>query len=128
MSKLRHRNLPGPPRLSLFSMLLLHYFQRYIICRIIIKGFLIHEQVKTNADKIKLQAHSVNLSKMNVEPRYGYLPTSIVVACLRSNCQFFMPNRRMPRIVLSGIKPLLASSAQPKRRQKRETNNKKATG
>ena len=28
MAKLRHRNLPGPPRLSLFSMLLLHYFQR----------------------------------------------------------------------------------------------------
>ena len=28
MSKLRHRNLPGPPRLSLFSMLWLHYFQR----------------------------------------------------------------------------------------------------
>ena len=102
-------------------------FKGYIICRIIIKGFLIHEQVKANADKIKLQAHSVNLSKMNVEPRYGYLPTSIVVACLRSNCQFFMPNRRMSRIVLSGIKPLLASSAQPKRRQKRE-NNKKATG
>ena len=96
-------------------------FKGYIICRIIIKGFLIHEQVKTNADKIKLQAHSVNLSKMNVELRYGYLPTSIVVACLRSNCQFFMPNRRMSRIVLSGIKPLLASSAQPKRRQKRET-------
>ena len=28
MSKLRRRNLSGPPRLSLFSMLWLHYFQR----------------------------------------------------------------------------------------------------
>ena len=37
-------------------------FKGYIICRVIIKGFLIHEQVKTNADKIKPHAHIVNLS------------------------------------------------------------------
>ena len=34
----------------------------YIICRVIIKDFLIHEQVKTNSVKIKLHAYIVNLS------------------------------------------------------------------
>ena len=58
-------------------MLWLHYFKGYIICRVIIKGFLIHEQVKTNADKIKLRAKIVNLSYKNKEPRYGYLRKSI---------------------------------------------------
>ena len=77
MSKLRRRNLPGPPRLSLISMLWLHYLKGYIICRVIIKSFLIHELVKTNADKIKLRANIVNLSYKNKEPRYGYLRKSI---------------------------------------------------
>ena len=76
MSKLRRRNLPGP-RLSLISMLWLRYLKGYIICWVIIKGFLIHEQVKTNADKIKLRAKIVNLSYKNKEPRYGYLRKSI---------------------------------------------------
>ena len=42
---------------------------------------------------------------MNIEPRYGYLHADVdFVACLRTNRQFFMRDRRISRIALSGIK------------------------
>ena len=63
MSKLRHRNLPLSAKdYHCFQCCDYTIFKGYIICRVIIKGFLIHEQVKTNADKIKPHAHIVNLS------------------------------------------------------------------
>ena len=41
---------------------------------------------------------------MNIEPRYGYLPTFISSLVFNQIItEFFMRNRRTPRIVLSGI-------------------------
>ena len=54
-----NRILPGPKIIIVFNAGITLFS---IICRVIIKGFLIHEQVKTNTDKIKLHAHIVNLS------------------------------------------------------------------
>ena len=47
------------------------------------------------------------------------------VACYPSNRQFFRLNRRISRIILRGLVTLLASSAQPQRRRKRENKQNK---
>ena len=61
MSKLRHRNLPLAAKdYHCFQCCDYTIFKGIYNCKVIIKGLLAHEQVKTNADKIKLHAHIVN--------------------------------------------------------------------